>query len=111
LRKITPVILLLVFFIAQYEKHLGYANCQIFNYFKTDGNKCDCEQLLEEDSDTVADNTPPVHIHHHPDESYIAPVNYKAPLFSNSRHEFSILQTVSLSDGNWPGLDRPPQKI
>lgn len=110
LRKLTAVIVLLVFFVSQYERQLGYANCRITNYFKPDGNKCDCEQLLENSSSPVADNTaPPVHVHHHPDESYFPPLSSKVHFFSYLNTVFSVIQESALPFGNVYGIDRPPQ--
>ncbi|OSZ77682.1 hypothetical protein CAP36_15055 [Chitinophagaceae bacterium IBVUCB2] len=110
MRKITAVILLLVFFIAQYEKHIGYVNCRVTNYFTTDANTCDCESFLENNGAPLADNTiPPIHIHHHPDESYCTPVNDKISLFFNLITSFPVQYIPGLPSGNVYSIDHPPQ--
>jgi len=110
LRKITAVILLLVFFVAQYEKHIGYVNCRVTNYFTTDGKTCDCESLLEDKAAPIADNAaPPVHIHHHPDESYCTPVNDQVFQFCYLNTAFTVNLVTVLPSGNVYGIEHPPQ--
>ena len=62
MKKLCTILFIAILCIAQYTKQLSYIGCKLFNSNKTNLVKCDCEKILNTESNH--DNSPnTVHKH------------------------------------------------
>ena len=60
-RTFIAFILLLLFFVSQYARHISYLECRLSNHFNPGNQKCDCEEIAGK---TGTGNNFPVPAHH-----------------------------------------------
>jgi hypothetical protein len=79
LKKIISILLIGVFFTAQYARQLAYLECKLATYAVTDAVNCDCEE--QTDIDRLANDGVPAsksHAHTSVDEFFSNPCNEAA---------------------------------
>lgn len=78
-RKISAILLFLVFILSQYIRHLAYLECRIENAFNSATRQCDCEKLNTFEAGNHEFPSAPVpHTHFHPDDFFEKPPQYTA---------------------------------
>jgi hypothetical protein len=111
-RKFTAIILLTAFVASQYARHISFFECKLANYFKASTERCDCEKIIGEKSNSAdQDPLPVVHNHFHLDESYCPPGKSETDNHSiDSRIIYSTAHfTLLITEGFFGSVDRPPQ--
>jgi len=109
-RKLSAILLILVFAGSQYARQISYFQCKLANTFKATSYQCDCEK--QPGFDKKAPNQSPVplpHTHHFPDD-YFSVICTEAGVC-----RYSYILTIALypraenlHEGNYPGPWRPP---
>lgn len=113
LRKIITILLLTNFLVFQYARQVSYWECRVFNYFKTENQKCDCEKLIKViTGQTKPSPDPVIHNHFQLDESF-----YPSATITETNNLYSCFFNWSKAREIFickmaPGrLDRPPQLL
>jgi hypothetical protein len=111
LKKIISILLIAVFFTAQYARQLAYLECKLAVLSAADMANCDCEK--QTDIDKLADDGIPAsksHTHISVDEFFSNPANNDiiTAAFSQLKKQAVIYKEAALN-GNSNTPDRPPK--
>jgi hypothetical protein len=82
-RKLSAILLIVLFAFSQYARQLNYLECNLSNVFKSAELKCDCEKQAGLDKQEPGSSVPKAHLHLHLDEYFSAPKQNVLPAFFN----------------------------
>lgn len=113
LRKIITILLLTNFLVFQYARQVSYWECRIFNYLKTENQKCDCEKISKMIAgQTQSSPVSAIHNHFHLDESFYP--SFSIPemgYYYASQFTRQMPREDSICKRGTGRLDRPPQLV